>query len=217
MGPRYVAIITDGNGRWASRRGLPVIEGHRAGAENVRDRLRDAVEFGVEELTVFAFSTENWARSEEEVEGLMSLMDFYIEREAPSLNENGVKMRFIGRRDERLPARVVERIEWAEELTAGNDRITLAIPFNYGGRAEIVDAARRFEGQNEEEFRTCLYAPELHDPEIIIRTSGEQRLSNFLLWQAADAELVFPQELWPDFDRVAFRSVLEEFVRRRQA
>lgn len=217
MGPRYVAIITDGNGRWASRRGLPVLEGHRAGAENVRDRLRDAVEFGVEELTVFAFSTENWARSEEEVEGLMSLMDFYIEREVPSLNENGVKMRFIGRRDERIPARVVERIEWAEELTAGNERITLAIPFNYGGRAEIVEAARRFEGETEEEFRACLYAPELHDPEIIIRTSGEQRLSNFLLWQAADAELVFPPQLWPDFDRAAFHSVLEEFVRRRQA
>jgi undecaprenyl diphosphate synthase len=216
VGPRYVAIITDGNGRWAARRGLPVIEGHRAGAENVRARLRDAVEFGVEELTVFAFSTENWARSEEEVKGLMALMDFYIAGETPSLHENGVRMRFIGRRDKRIPAQVVERIEWAEDLTADNDRITLAIPFNYGGRAEIVDAARRFEGETEEEFRACLYAPELHDPELIIRTSGERRLSNFLLWQAADAELLFPQELWPDFDRAAFRSALKEFVRRRR-
>lgn len=217
VGPRYVAIITDGNGRWAARRGLPVIEGHRAGAENVRARLRDAVEFGIEELTVFAFSTENWERSTAEVQGLMSLMATYIEREAPSLHENGVRMRFIGRRDERIPVAVGERIEWAEELTAGNDRITLVIPFNYGGRAEIVDASRRFEGATEEEFRACLYAPELHDPEIIIRTSGEQRLSNFLLWQSAEADLVFPRALWPDFDRAAFRSILEEFAESRPA
>jgi undecaprenyl diphosphate synthase len=215
-GPRYVAIIVDGNGRWAARRGLPVIEGHRAGAENLRARIRDAVEFGVQELTVFAFSTENWARSQEEVQGLMSLVAHYIEREAPSLHENGVRMRFVGRRDARIPAEVVERIEWAERLTAGNDRITLAVPFNYGGRAEIVDAARGFEGGSEEEFRARLYAPELHDPDVIIRTSGEHRLSNFLLWQGAYSQLVFRPELWPDFDRDAFRSALEGFVHRRR-
>jgi len=188
-----------------------VLEGHRAGAENLRARLRDAVEFGIEELTVFAFSTENWDRSEEEVQGLMSLIAFYIEREAPVLNQHGVRMRFIGRRDARIPAQVIERIEWAERLTEKNGRITLVIPFNYGGRAEIVDAAAGFDGKTEEEFRARLYAPELHDPEIIIRTSGEYRLSNFLLWQAASSQLVFCEELWPDFDRSALLSALEEF------
>lgn len=214
---RYVAIITDGNGRWADRRGLPVLEGHRAGAENLRARLRDAAELGVEELTIFAFSTENWGRSRVEVEGLMSLIALYVERETPELHEQGVRMRFIGRRGDPVPREVLDRIEWAEELTAKNDRITLVIPFNYGGRAEIVDAARAFEGTTEEEFRALLYAPDLHDPEIVIRTSGERRLSNYLLWQTANAELIFRDELWPDFDRAALEEVLDQHVARRDA
>jgi undecaprenyl diphosphate synthase len=216
-GPRYVAIITDGNGRWAAKRRLPVLEGHRAGAENLRARIRDAVELGVEELVVFAFSTENWARSREEVQGLMALIAVYIEREAPSLHENGVRMRFIGRREEPVPAAVIERMEWAEQLTRENDRITVVVPLNYGGRAEIVDAARGFTGTTEQEFRAHLYAPDLHDPQVIIRTGGERRLSNYLLWQAAEAELVFRKELWPDFDRAMFERVLVDFYARRRA
>jgi undecaprenyl diphosphate synthase len=208
---RYVAIITDGNGRWAEQRGLPVLEGHRAGAENLRSRLRDAAEFGIEELMVFAFSTENWARSHSEVQGLMSLIGLYVERETPDLHAHGVRMRFIGRREDPVPADVLERIEWAEHLTEKNNRITLVIPFNYGGRAEIVDAASTFDGTTEEEFRAHLYAPDMHDPDIVIRTSGEQRLSNYLLWQTANAELVFRNELWPDFDRAAFKAVLNQF------
>jgi undecaprenyl diphosphate synthase len=211
---RYVAIITDGNGRWASRRRLPVLEGHRAGAENLRARVRDAAELGIEELVVFAFSTENWSRSEQEVSGLMALMAFYIEREAPALHENGVRMRFIGRRAAPVPTEVLERMEWAEQLTAGNDRITLVIPLNYGGRAEILDAARAFAGETEEDFRAHLYAPEVHDPQIIIRTGGDRRLSNYLLWQAANADLVFRSELWPDFDRAALESVLARYASR---
>jgi undecaprenyl diphosphate synthase len=216
-GARHVAIITDGNGRWAAKNELPVLEGHRAGAENLRERVRDAAELGVEELVVFAFSTENWSRSEEEVRGLMALMALYIESETPALHENGVRMRFIGRRGEPVPAEVRERMEWAEEMTRDNRRITLVIPLNYGGRAEIVDAARSFTGTTEEEFRAHLYAPDMNDPELIIRTGGEQRLSNYLLWQAADAELVFRQEMWPDFDRAAFESVLVDYFHRRRA
>jgi undecaprenyl diphosphate synthase len=214
--PRYVAIITDGNGRWAERRGLSVTEGHRAGAENVRARLRDAVELGIEELTIYAFSTENWVRSIEEVKALVQMFSEYIDREAPELHDEGVRIRFIGRRDPPVPERIVEQMAWAEELTAGNDRITFFIPFNYGGRAEIVDAARTFTGETEEEFRAHLYAPEMHDPDVVIRTSGEQRLSNYLLWQTAYSELVFAPELWPDFDRAAFEAALAEYARRRR-
>jgi undecaprenyl diphosphate synthase len=213
--PRYVAIITDGNGRWAERRGLPVVEGHRAGADVVKGRLRDAVEFGIEELTVFSFSTENWTRPPEEVEGLMRMLDERIAGETPELNEEGVRMRFIGRR-EGVPAPLIERMEWAEGLTAGNDRISLFIAFNYGGRAEIVDAARGFDGSSEEEFRRRLYAPEMHDPDLLIRTSGEERLSNYLLWQCAYSELVFAEELWPDFDRDAFARALGEYETRQR-
>jgi len=213
--PRYVAIITDGNGRWAERRGLPVVEGHRAGADVVKARLRDAVELGIEELTVFSFSTENWTRPAEEVEGLMRMLDERIAGETPELNEEGVRMRFVGRR-EGVPAPLIERMEWAEELTAGNDRISLFIAFNYGGRAEIVDAARTFTGGDEEEFRRHLYAPEMHDPDLLIRTSGEKRVSNYLLWQCAYSELVFAEELWPDFDRSAFERVLGEYETRQR-
>jgi len=213
--PRYVAIITDGNGRWAQRRGLPVVEGHRAGADVVKERLRDAVELGVEELTVFSFSTENWVRPAEEVEGLMRMFGERIDAETPELDAEGVRMRFIGRRQGVAPE-LVEKMEWAEERTAGNERISLFVAFNYGGRAEIVDAARGFEGDSEEEFRRRLYAPEMHDPDLLIRTSGERRISNYLLWQCAYAELVFRDELWPDFDRAAFEGSLAEFEARRR-
>jgi undecaprenyl diphosphate synthase len=213
--PRYVAIITDGNGRWAQRRGLPVIEGHRAGADVVKARLRDAVEFGIEELTVFSFSTENWSRSDEEVSGLMAMLDERIASETPELDAEGVRMRFIGRR-EGVEGPLIERMRWAEETTAKNDLITLFIAFNYGGRAEILDAARSFTGGSEEEFRSHLYAPEMHDPDLLIRTSGEQRISNYLLWQCAYSELVFSDELWPDFDRAAFAAALDEYESRRR-
>jgi undecaprenyl diphosphate synthase len=215
VGPKYVAIITDGNGRWAQARGLAPIEGHSAGADVVKARLRDAVEFGVEELTVFSFSTENWSRPKDEVDGLMAMFAERIDRETPELHEEGVRMRFIGRR-ERLDAGLVERIEWAEDLTRDNDRITLFVAFNYGGRAEIVDAARSFEGDTEEEFRRHLYAPEMHDPDLLIRTSGELRISNYLLWQCAYAEFVFRDELWPDFSREAFKASLDEFEARKR-
>ena len=212
---RYVAIITDGNGRWAQQRGLPVVEGHRAGADTVKARLRDAVELGVEELTVFSFSTENWSRPAAEVEALMRMFGERIDAETPELDEEGVRMRFIGRR-EGVPPELVERMAWAEETTAGNDRITLFVAFNYGGRAEILDAARGFEGGGEEDFRRRLYAPGMHDPDLLIRTSGEQRLSNYLLWQCAYSELVFREELWPDFGREAFEASLREFEARRR-
>jgi undecaprenyl diphosphate synthase len=212
---RYVAIITDGNGRWAQARGLPVGEGHRAGADTLKARLRDAGELGVQELTVYSFSTENWSRPEEEVLGLMALFAERIVEETPELHDNGVRMRFIGRRDGVEPA-LVEQMEWAESLTDDNDRITLFVAFNYGSRAEIVDAARRFDGGDEDDFRKLLYAPEMHDPDVIIRTSGERRLSNYLLWQAAYSELVFRDELWPDFDRDAFEASLAEYSARKR-
>jgi undecaprenyl diphosphate synthase len=212
---RHVAIITDGNGRWAQQRGLPVIEGHRAGADVVRERLRDAVDLGIEELTVFSFSTENWSRPREEVEGLMEMFGERIESETPELDEEGVRMRFIGRR-EGVGAELVERMDRAEETTAGNGRIVLYVAFNYGGRAEIVDAARSFQGESEEEFRRHLYAPEMHDPDLLIRTSGERRVSNYLLWQCAYSELVFRDELWPDFGRAALEESLEEFESRQR-
>jgi undecaprenyl diphosphate synthase len=214
--PRYVAIITDGNGRWARKRGLPVVAGHEAGADTVKDRLRDSVDLGIEELTVYSFSTENWNRSPDEVTALMAMMRRRIELETPELHDEGVRMRFIGRRDEPVPEELIERMAWAEELTAQNSRITLFVAFNYGGRAEIVDAARSFSGSSDEEFRAHLYAPEMHDPDLIIRTSGEQRISNYLLWQGAYSELVFRDELWPDFSREALEQSIEEFSSRQR-
>jgi undecaprenyl diphosphate synthase len=212
---RYVAIITDGNGRWAAQRGVPVVEGHRAGADTVKARLRDAVDLGVKELTVYSFSTENWSRPADEVAALMQMFAQRIDAETPELHDEGVRMRFVGRR-ERVGPELVNRMDWAESLTDGNDRITLFVAFNYGGRAEIIDAARTFEGETEEDFRRHLYAPEMHDPDLIIRTSGEQRLSNYLLWQSAYSELVFREELWPDFSRAAFEESLAEYEARRR-
>ncbi len=212
---RYVAIITDGNGRWAQQRGVPTVEGHRAGADTVKARLRDAVELGIEELTVFSFSTENWSRPAEEVTALMAMFGERIDAETPELDSEGVRMRFIGRREGVAPD-LVERMEWAEETTAANERITLFVAFNYGGRAEILDAARGFQGGSDDDFRRRLYAPEMHDPDLLIRTSGERRISNFLLWQCAYSELVFRDELWPEFGREALEECLREFEERQR-
>src|SRR5215204_3828461 len=167
----YVAIITDGNGRWAQQRGLPVIEGHQAGADTVKARLRDAAELGIKELTVYSFSTENWTRPKEEVDGLMAMFAERIDRETPELDDEGVRMRFIGRR-EGISEELTGRMDWAEAETDANDRITLFVAFNYGGRAEILDAAAAYKGGGEEEFHKHLYAPEMHEPDLLIRTSG---------------------------------------------
>jgi undecaprenyl diphosphate synthase len=214
-GANYVAIITDGNGRWAKQRGLPVEEGHRAGADTVKARLRDSVELGIRELTVYSFSTENWSRPIEEVAALMEMFSERILRETPELDAEGVRMRFIGRRTGVAPE-LLEQMRWAEETTAANRRITLFVAFNYGGRAEIIDAARAFSGSTEEEFRAHLYAPDMHDPDLIIRTSGEQRLSNYLLWQSAYSELHFTDVLWPDFGRAELELALAELSARRR-
>jgi undecaprenyl diphosphate synthase len=211
----YVAIIADGNGRWAQARGLPVHDGHKAGADTLKARLRDAVELGIEELTVYSFSTENWARPAEEVQGLIAMLAQRIAQETPELHHQGVRMRFVGRR-EGVPSEMVEQMHKAEALTASNKRLVLFIAFNYGGRAEILDAAKRFAGGGEKEFRACLYAPEMHDPDIIIRTGSERRLSNYLLWQSGYSELMFRDEPWPDFTRQSLLDCLTEFGERRR-
>jgi undecaprenyl diphosphate synthase len=215
VGARHVAIITDGNGRWAKARGLSVAEGHQAGADTVKARLRDAVDLGIRELTVYSFSTENWSRSPEEVGALMAMFAQRIVGETPELDSEGVRMRFVGRR-EGVDPELVQLMDWAEAQTAANERITLFVAFNYGGRAEILDAARGFTGTTEEEFRARLYAPEMHDPDLLIRTSGEQRISNYLLWQCAYSEFVFTPVLWPDFARADFEAALAEYDRRKR-
>ena len=214
-GATYVAIITDGNGRWARQRGLPVEEGHRAGADTVKARLRDAADLGIRELTVYSFSTENWSRPVDEVAALLEMFSERILAETPELHDEGVRMCFIGRRAG-VADELLEQMRWAEEKTAANDTITLYVAFNYGGRAEILDAARTFQGGSEEEFRAHLYAPEMHDPDLIIRTSGEQRLSNYLMWQSAYSELHFTEVLWPDFSRADLEFALAEFDARKR-
>ena len=215
MAARHVAIIMDGNARWAEQRGLPVLEGHRRGAQALKQTVRDAVALDLRELTVYAFSTENWSRPRDEVEGLMAMFADLIESETPELHAEGVRMRFVGRR-EGISDELIERMDEAESRTAANERMTLFVAFNYGGRAEILDAAARFTGGDEHAFRRCLYAPEMADPELLIRTSGEQRLSNYLLWQSAYSELVFSDALWPDFDRDELAAALEEYAARRR-
>jgi undecaprenyl diphosphate synthase len=215
VSPSYVAIIMDGNGRWAQQRGLSVAEGHDAGADTVKARLRDAVDLGIRELTVFSFSTENWSRPADEVDALMELFSARILAETPELDEQGVRMRFIGRRAGVSPG-LIEKMEWAESTTAANDRITLFVAFNYGGRAEILDAAERYVGGGEDAFRALLYAPEMHDPELLIRTSGEQRISNYLLWQLAYSELHFADVLWPDFSRADLEAALTSYAARER-
>jgi undecaprenyl diphosphate synthase len=205
-----VAIIADGNNRWASRRGLATGAGHAAAADTLKARLADALELGIEELAVYVFSTENWSRPAGEVSELMGMFSRRIAIEAAELHEQGVRVRFLGRR-EGLSADLIEQMDGIQSLTERNTRLTLFLAFNYGGRAEIVEAAKRFDGGDEQDFRRCLYAPEMHDPEVIIRTGGEQRLSNYLLWQSAYSELVFRDELWPDFTRLALQESMVEF------
>ena len=210
----------DGNGRWAAARGLPVAEGHREGARALRRTVEAAIDLDVESLAVYAFSTENWARPPDEVESIMELMDETIERELPDLAKQGVRTRFFGRRD-RVPQALLEKMSRLEKETAHNDRLSLWIAFDYGSRAEIVGAARRLledgvrpQDVSEEAVAERLYAPELPDPDLVIRTSGEQRISNFLLWQSAYSELVFDETLWPDFGAEQLRAALEEYAQR---
>jgi undecaprenyl diphosphate synthase len=220
--PRSIAIIMDGNGRWAENRGLPVAEGHRAGTRALRRTVEASIDLGVESLTVYAFSTENWSRPTDEVEALMLIFEETIERELPDLAAQGVRVRFIGRRD-RAPDALQARMVAMEAETAANDRIDLWVAFDYGGRAELVDAARRLieagtrpDALDEETFAAALADPELLEPDVLIRTSGEQRISNFLLWQLAYSELVFVDRLWPDFDESDLHAALHEYARRRR-
>jgi undecaprenyl diphosphate synthase len=217
-----VAIIMDGNGRWARRRGLPVAAGHRAGTRALRRCVEAAIDLGVRSLAVYAFSTENWARPPDEVDALMEIFSETIDRELPDLARQGVRTRFIGRRD-RAPAELQEKMAALEEETAGNTRLTLWIAFDYGGRAELVEAARGLvesgvdaDEIDEELLASHLYAPDLPDPDLVIRTSGELRVSNFLLWQLAYAELVFVDTHWPDFGARELRAALEDYARRRR-
>lgn len=212
---RSVAIIMDGNARWAQEQGLPILEGHRAGAQTLKQTVKDAVQLGLSELTVYAFSTENWSRPRAEVDGLMVMFAELIASETPELNEQGVRMRFIGRRGE-VSEDLQRQMAWAEETTKANETLALFVAFNYGGRAEILDAAERYEGGGEEAFEKLLYAPEMSEPDLLIRTSGEERLSNFLIWQSAYSELVFTELLWPDFDIGALQAALDEFASRKR-
>lgn len=217
---RSVAIIMDGNGRWAASRGLPVAEGHREGARALRRTVEAAIDLGVRSLAVYAFSTENWARPPDEVESIMELLEETIERELPDLARQGVRTRFFGRRD-RVPESLRAKMATLESETASNERLLLWIAFDYGSRAELVEAARALVEDgvaagdvSEEALAARLFAPELPDPDLVIRTSGEQRLSNFLLWQSAYAELVFTDTFWPDFGEEELRAALDEYARR---
>jgi undecaprenyl diphosphate synthase len=216
---RAVAIIMDGNARWARRRGLPIAGGHRAGTKALRRTVEAAIDLGVESLAVYAFSTENWTRPPEEVELLMEIFTETIERELPDLVRQGVRTRFIGRRD-RAPAALQQRMAALERETEGNRTLSLWIAFDYGGRAELVDAANRAVAAgrevDEETFASLLNAPEMPDPDLLIRTSGELRISNFLLWQLAYAELVFVDTLWPDFGEDELRAALDNYASRRR-
>ncbi|HWX98129.1 MAG TPA: polyprenyl diphosphate synthase [Solirubrobacteraceae bacterium] len=212
---RYVAVIADGNRRWARKQNLPVQAGHDAAADTLSARVRDAIQLGVRELTVYVFSTENWSRPHAEIDALMEMLARRLQTETPPLHRKGVRMRFLGARDG-VSAALAEQMDRSQTLTEGNDRLTLYMALNYGGRAEILRAARRFDGSTDEEFVCGLDEPEMHDPELIIRTGGEHRLSNFLLWQSAYAELLFRDELWPDFGREAFEQSLAEFDGRQR-
>jgi undecaprenyl diphosphate synthase len=218
--PHHAAIIMDGNGRWAQARGLPRIAGHRAGTDNIKPVLEGCVEFGVKILTIYAFSTENWRRPEDEVRGLFALMGEVIRRETQSLHRNGVQVRHVGRLDGISP-RLADAIRKSVDLTRGNDRIILNVAFNYGGRAEIVDAVRRIAAEGlppseitEEALSRRLYTADLPDPDLIIRTGGDWRLSNFLIWQAAYAEYYSTPTFWPDFGKPQLYQALLEYQQR---
>ncbi len=217
-----MAIILDGNARWAEARGLPVSEGHREGTRAVRRTVEAAIDLGIRSVAVYAFSTENWTRPVEEVADLMEIFGETIERELPDLADQGVRTRFVGRRD-RVPGPLRAQMEGLERETEGNDILSLWIAFDYGGREEIVHAARRLaedgvppERIDEASVAARLYAPDLPDPDLLIRTSGELRLSNFFLWQLAYAELVFVDTLWPDFGEADLRGALGEYASRRR-
>jgi undecaprenyl diphosphate synthase len=219
---RSVAIIMDGNGRWARRRGLPVAAGHRAGTRALRRTVEAAIDLGVETLAVYAFSTENWSRPSDEVAALMEIFGETIDRELPELAAQGVRTRFLGRRD-RAPEELRAKMAALEAGTAGNERLSLWIAFDYGGRAELVEAARRLVATgveagevDEAALAAHLYATDMPDPDLLIRTSGELRLSNFLLWQLAYAELAFVDTLWPGFGEAELRSALHDYAKRRR-
>jgi undecaprenyl diphosphate synthase len=219
---RAVAIVMDGNARWARSRGLSIAEGHRAGSRALRPVVETAIDLGIESLAVYAFSTENWTRPGDEVEALMDIFGETIDRELPDLAAQGVRTRFVGRRD-RAPEWLQAKMLELETATADKTRLSLWIAFDYGGRAELVEATRRLvesgvdaDDVDEEAIARHLYAPEMPDPDLVIRTSGELRVSNFLLWQAAYAEFVFVETLWPDFDEHALRSALEDYATRRR-
>ena len=218
--PRHVAIIMDGNGRWALQRGLPRLAGHKAGTENLRRVIRSTVEFGIPYLTIYAFSTENWGRPPEEVHGLLRILEDVIDRELNELHKEGVQLRHIGRL-ERLAPRLQEKVLDAVELTKHNQRLVLNIAFNYGGRDEIVQAVQRIirdgfraEDVTDERIGQYLYTAGVPDPDLIIRTSGELRVSNFLIWQAAYSEWYITPTFWPDFDKEEYRRALETFAQR---
>ncbi len=224
--PRHVAIIMDGNGRWAAKRGLPRVAGHRAGAEAVRTTLKAAAKIGIEVLTLYAFSSENWRRSEEEVSDLKGLLGYYLERELDELDRQGVRLLLIGDHHAFGP-QLVERLERAVKRTAANDRLTLVVALGYGARSEIAGAARKLAARvkageldpseiDENKFGSELMTADLPELDLMIRTSGEKRLSNFLLWQAAYAELIFTDTLWPDFDEEALKAALEEYSGRQR-
>ncbi len=239
---KYLAIIMDGNGRWARRKRLPVAAGHRAGAKSLRRILEHALDLGIEEVTVYSFSTENWSRPADEVAALMDLFIEMIDSQVPDLHERGARVLFVGRRDG-VPPELVRRIEEAEALTAANERMTLFIAFNYGARRELLDAAAGLAAEwaaaqgaaakpgdgatppaappaaptfTDDDLRRHLYAPAMHDPELLIRTSGEQRISNYLLWQLAYSELYFSDKLWPDFAEEDLDAALAEYARRQR-
>ena len=220
--PAHVAIIMDGNGRWARKRGMPRVAGHRAGTENMRRVLEGAVEFGVHVLTIYAFSTENWGRPNDEVQGLMGILEEVIAREVPEMHKNGVRLRHLGRL-EGINDRMRQAVKQAIDLTKNNERITLNVAFNYGGRAEILDAIRKMihdgvspDRVDESLFSKYLYTAGLPDPDLIIRTAGEMRLSNFLIWQSAYAEYYTTETLWPDFDKTELYNALRTFSQRNR-
>ena len=213
--PRHVAIVSDGSARWAEAHGLSIGEGHEAAADTVIARIGDACELGLEELTLYAFSTENWTRPRAEIDELLGMLVRRIAADSPALHRLGARVSFIGRRD-RGGRELARQMEIAEELTIENSTIKVFVAFDYGARDEIVKAARLFDGGGEAEFRALLGVPGMHDPDLVIRTSGEQRLSNFLLWQAAYSELIFRDELWPDFDRHALEESLATYACRQR-